>query len=130
MKIIKKILKLSDPYCEATNSVYPNLWYEFFCYIKAVLGTLFLIFGIFLAFHPLFYKINFFGVLETGLTPTGLKILSFLEPLIFPKGYLGFLIWGIISILIGILFFWKINEVCCFAIKLVKKLFRKDKEKR
>jgi len=105
-----KILKLSDPY--------PNLWYEFCCYIKASLGTIFLIFGIFLIFHPMFYKINFFGFLETGLTPTGFKIISFLEPVIYPKGYFGFLIWGIISILLGIFFFF-------WRIKLVRKLVGK-----
>jgi len=65
----------------------------------------------------MFYRINFFGVLETGLTPTGLKILSFLEPVIYPKGYLGFLIWGVISILLGFFFFWRL--------KLVRKLLGK-----
>ncbi|MFZ5365706.1 MAG: hypothetical protein ACOZBZ_00250 [Patescibacteria group bacterium] len=101
-----KILKLSDPY--------PNLWYEFLCYVKAALGGSFLIFGIFLIFHPLFYKISFFGLLETGLSPTGLAILAFLDSIIYPKGYLGFLIWGAISILAGIFFLWQI--------KLVRKL--------
>lgn len=109
MKKLGKILKLSDPY--------PNFWYEFCCYLKAALGTIFLIFGIFLIFHPLFYKINFFGILETGLTPTGFKILSFLDSVIYPKGYLGFLIWGVISILLGLFFFWRI--------KLVRKLLGK-----
>jgi hypothetical protein len=52
-----RILKLSDPY--------PNFGYEIFCYVKAILGALFLIFGIFLIFHPMFYRINFFGLLET-----------------------------------------------------------------
>jgi len=106
MEKLKKILRLSDPY--------PNLWYEFFCYIKAVLGTLFLILGIFLICHPMFYRINFFGFLETGLSPTGLKFLTFLDSIIYPKGYFGFLIWGIIFILIGLFFFWRI--------KLVRKL--------
>jgi len=106
MKKLRKILKLSDPP--------PNLGYEFFCYIKAALGTVFLFFGIFLIFHPLFYKINFFGLLETGLSPTGLKLLAFLDSIIYPKGYLGFLIWGIIFILVSFFFFWRI--------KLVRKL--------
>lgn len=76
MKKFRKILKLSDPY--------PNLWYEFLCYIKAALGTIFLIFGIFLIFQA------------------------------------GFLIWGVISILIGIFFFWQI--------KLVRKLVKIGEE--
>jgi len=112
MKKLGKILKLSDPY--------PNLWYEFFCYLKAIFGTSFLIFGILLIFHPVFFKINILGILETGLTPTALKILSLLEPIIFPKGYFGFLIWGIISIFLGFFFFWRI--------KLVRKLFQKMRQ--
>lgn len=108
MKKLKKIIKLSDPY--------PNFAYEIFCYLKAFFGTIFLIFALFLIFHPLFLKISFFGILETGLTPRGFRILSFLENTIWPKGYLGFLIWGGASLLISLFFFWKI--------KLVKKLFQ------
>jgi hypothetical protein len=77
MKKLKKILRLSDPY--------PNLWYEFFCYVKAALGTSFLILGLFLIF---------------------LRQLAD-----------GFLIWGIISVLAGLFFFWRI--------KLVRKLVGK-----
>jgi len=108
MSKLTKIIKLSDPY--------PNFFYEISCYIKAVLATLFLIFGIFLIFHPLFLKINFFGIFETGLTPTGLKVLSFLESIIWPKGYLGFFIWGAVSLVASLAFFWQM--------KLVRKLFK------
>lgn len=103
-----KIIKLSDPY--------PTFWYEILCYIKAVFATLFLIVGIFLIFHPLFLKINFFGIFETGLTPTGFKVLSFLEGIIWPKGYLGFFIWGAVSLVVSLTLFWEI--------KLVRKLFK------
>lgn len=98
-----KILKLSDPY--------PNLWYEFSCYVKAVSGTLFLILGVLLIFHPLFFEINLFGIFETGLTPTGLKIIALLDSIIYPKGYLGFLVWGIVFLFLGLSFFWQIKLV-------------------
>lgn len=70
---LKKILKLSDPY--------PNFGYEIFCYVKAILGTGFLIFGVFLILQ------------------------------------LRFLIWGAVSILLGLFFFSRI--------KLVRKLVGK-----
>jgi len=108
MSKLGKILKLSDPY--------PNFGYEIFCYVKAVLACLFLIFGLLLIFHPLFLKINFFGIFETGLTPTGFKILAFLEGIIWPQGYLGFFIWGAISLMVSFALFWRI--------KLVRKLFK------
>lgn len=107
----KKILKFSDPY--------PTFWYEISCYIKAVLATLFLIVGLFLIFHPFLSRVSLFGVFETGLTPTGLKILSFFDGIIWPKGYLGFFIWGAVSLLVSSALFWKIKLVR----KLAKTLF-------
>lgn len=106
MNQVKKILTLSDPY--------PNLWYEFFCYAKTALGTLFFLLGLFLIFHPFFFKINFGGILETGLSPVGLQFLDFLGSLIYPKGYAGFFLWGIIFLVLSICFFSRI--------KLIRKL--------
>jgi len=108
MSKLGKILKLSDPY--------PNFFYEIACYLKAFLGTLFFVFGLFLIFHPFLLEVNLFGVLETGLTPRGFAILAFLKKIIWPRGYFGFLIWGIALLLVGFFFFWRI--------KLVKKLFK------
>ena len=105
----EKILKLSDPY--------PNLGYEILCYVKALLGTFFLILSIFLIFYPLLFRVNFFGLLETGLSPTGLRILAFFDTIVWPGGYLGFLFWGLLAFLLGLWFFWRI--------KLVRKIFKK-----
>lgn len=108
MKKIVKIFKLCDPY--------PDFGYEIACYVKSVLGTFFFLIGILFIFSPFLVKIDFFGILETGLTPTGLQILSFLEKIIFPRGYFGFFLWGIVSLGIGLFFFWRI--------KLIRKLIK------
>lgn len=107
---LKKILALTDPY--------PSLQYEIFCYLKAALGTLFFVLGVFLIFHPLLISINFFNILLTGLSPAGLKLLSLFNTLIWPKGYWGFLLWGTMALLWAFWFFWQI--------KLVKKVFGKE----
>lgn len=105
---LKKFLSLTDPP--------PNLRYELSCYLKAILGMIFLILGVLFIFHPLLIRINIFGILETGLTPTGVKIINLFGKTIFPKGYFGFLILGMVSVILGVF--------CFLRIKLIKKLLK------
>lgn len=110
MKGSKNILTLTDPY--------PTLGYEILSYFKAALGTLFFILGIFLIFHPLLITINFFNLIVSGLSPMGLKLLSFFSSLVWPKSYFGFLLWGAVALSWSFWFFWQI--------KLVRKVFGKE----
>lgn len=108
MKKIKKILLLTDPY--------PNLGYEFSCYLKTVLGLILIILGIFLLLSPLLKR----GLIAFGfqviLSPLSESIIM-LEDRFFGRN-LDFLslLAGTLSIVFGLWVFWQI--------KLIRKIFK------
>lgn len=108
MKKIKKILLLADPY--------PNLRYEISCYLKAVLGLIFIILGIFLLLSPLLKR----GLIAFGfqviLSPLSESIIV-LEERFFGRN-LDFLslLTGTLFIVLGLWVLWQI--------KLIRKFFK------
>lgn len=97
----RKILTLSDPY--------PTPWYEISCYLKTILGTIFLVFGIFFLFYSALLEIKL-GPFMTGVTPVGQKIFAFFSRILGTIP-LWNVILGIALILLGIYLFLKIKLV-------------------
>ena len=108
MKKLRKILQLSDPY--------PNLWYEFSCYLKAALGLIFVILGFFFVFSPLLKK----GLVIFGfaliLSRLGETVLAWEVKTFEQNFYALSLLIGLLLIIVGLGIFWQI--------KLVRKLIR------
>jgi len=111
MKKLKKILQLSDPY--------PNLWYEASCYLKTILGLIFVILGFFFVFSPLLKK----GLVIFGfaiiLNPLSEAILVWEIETFKQNFYALSLLVGFLLIILGLGIFWKIRLVR----KLIKTLF-------
>ena len=110
MKKVRKILQLSDPY--------PNLWYEISCYLKTILGLIFVVLGFFFLFSPLLKK----GLIIFGfaviLSRLGETVLAW-EVKTFSQNFAFFsLILGVLFIILGLGVFWQI--------KLVRKLIKKS----
>lgn len=108
MKKLKKILQLSDPY--------PNLWYEVSCYLKTILGLIFVILGFFFVFSPLLKKgLVIFGF-AVILNRLGEAVLTWEVKTFEQNFYALSLLVGLLLIIVGFGIFWQI--------KLVRKLIR------
>lgn len=103
MKKFWKILRLSDPY--------PNLGYEFTCYVKAFLGGTFIILGFFSLLSPLFKKgLIIFGF-ELILSSRGIALLDWEEKILGQNFAVVAPLIGIFLILFGLYLFWRIKLV-------------------
>lgn len=112
MKKLKKILQLSDPY--------PNFGYEISCYLKATLGFVLLIFGLFLTLSPWLKEEPVIFGLAIILGPLGEKILL-IEKSLFGQNFVPLsLAIGPISLGAGFWLLWQI--------KLIRKLVKEIKK--
>ncbi len=103
MKKLKKILLLSDPY--------PNIQYEIFCYVKAVMGLLLLMLGIFFIFSPLLRKEPVILGFAPVLGPWGKAVLSW-EERVFGQNFASLsILVGLILIVLGLWVIWQIKLV-------------------
>ena len=107
MKKLKRILKLTDPY--------PNLGYEISCYLKAALGLVFLILGLFFLLSTWLKKgLIIFGFVAI-LGQAGERIIAW-EERVFKQNFASLsLVFGALLVILGLWVLWQIKLVRKFV---------------